>query len=164
MLNRKQYFWGLGLVCLLQASSAAGADAPAASKETTRSFGTTGDAAERQDTPVTRIVSGFQPLASDTDYLNVATAREAASLYGTVHHGADDDPLQVEHHDNSLLRRLGRLRSLSFVTLMRTDKTRVFFGVTKEGHPGIYFATQPQHLDDARHLELYRLPYVNYDE
>jgi len=156
MLNRKQLLLTLSLVWLAPGQSIA--DAPDSSPTVKGAKSAPGLHAD-----LSQYASDFYASADAADYAESGTKRY--TLYSTVRAAEAEDPLEVAHHDNSLLRRLSRLRSLSLVTFMRTDKTRVFLGVTKEGHPGIYFAAQPDHrLDDARHLELYRLPYVNYDD
>lgn len=159
MLNRKQLFLSLSLVWLIPGQAIADASETSSAKRAT--------AQAAKSTPglhvdLTRYASDFYAGDGAADYADAIAGRSYAS-YTTLEAG-DEDSLQVAHHDNSLLRRLSRVRSLSLVTFMRTNKTRVFLGVTKEGRPGIYFSTQPEQLDDARHLELYRLPYVNYDD
>lgn len=45
----------------------------------------------------------------------------------------------LEFQDNSTLGRLKRLRDVSFLTLARTEQTRVFFGVDRDGVIGLHF-------------------------
>ena len=160
MLNRKQLILSLSLVWLVSGQAIADAPDSSSAKPATAQAA---KPAPGLHADLSRFASDFYTSDGAADYAN-ALVEQPHRSYSTALTAYGDDSLQVAHHDNSLLRRLSRLRSLSLVTFMRTDRTRVFLGVTKEGRPGIYFATQPQHLDDARHLEVYRLPYVNYDD
>lgn len=58
--------------------------------------------------------------------------------------------------DDSTLDRIGRLRNLSFVTLAKTRRTRLFLGVNEDGLVGLHFNTLSRYGDD-RVLELARL-------
>ena len=58
--------------------------------------------------------------------------------------------------EDSTLERIGRLRNLSFVTLAKTRRTRLFLGVNEDGLVGLHFNTLSQYGDD-RVLELYRV-------
>lgn len=164
MLNRKHFLLSLSLVWLFPGWAVADTfDAsPRTRKATTQTA--KGVSAFGEDLQISRYdVREFHTGGGAADSTKTSIG-PVHTYYGSTPGARDKGALQVAAHDNSLLRRLGRLKSLSLVTLMRTDRTRIFLGVTKDGYPGIHFATQPQHLDDARHLELYRLPYVNYDE
>ena len=57
---------------------------------------------------------------------------------------------------DSTLERIGRLRNLSFLTLARTQRTRLFVGVNEDGLVGLHFNTLSRYGDD-RVLELARL-------
>lgn len=160
MLNRKQLFLSLSLVWLCPGQGIA--DAPDSKAGKRADTVQAGRSAPGLHGDLSLYASNFYTTGG-ADYTK-SIADQTDTYYGSTPGAREVDPLEVAHHDSSLLRRLSRLKSLSLVTFMRTDKTRVFLGVTKEGHPGIYFATQPKHLDDARHLELYRLPYVDYDD
>jgi len=58
--------------------------------------------------------------------------------------------------EDSTLERISRLRNLSFVTLARTQRTRLFLGVNEDGLVGLHFNTLSRYGDD-RVLELSRL-------
>ena len=58
--------------------------------------------------------------------------------------------------DDSTLERISRLRNLSFVTLAKTRRTRLFLGVNEDGLVGLHFNTLSRYGDD-RVLELSRL-------
>ena len=58
--------------------------------------------------------------------------------------------------DDSTLDRIGRLRNLSFLTLARTQRTRLFLGVNEDGLVGLHFSTLSRYGDDGV-LELARL-------
>lgn len=62
--------------------------------------------------------------------------------------------------DDSTLERIGRLRNLSFVTLAKTRRTRLFLGVNEDGLVGLHFNTLSRFGDD-RVLELSRLRSTN---
>lgn len=55
--------------------------------------------------------------------------------------------------NESVIDRLGKLRNLSFVTLARTQRTRLFLGVNEDGLVGLHFNTRSRYSDD-RVLEL----------
>ena len=58
--------------------------------------------------------------------------------------------------DDSTLERISRLRNLSFVTLAKTRRVRLFLGVNEDGLVGLHFNTL-SHFGDDRVLELSRL-------
>jgi len=55
--------------------------------------------------------------------------------------------------DDSALERISRLRNLSFLTLAKTRRTRLFLGVNEDGLVGLHFNTLARYGDD-RVLEL----------
>ena len=58
---------------------------------------------------------------------------------------------------DSTLERIGRLRNLSFVTLAKTRRTRLFLGVNEDGLVGLHINSRVRYGDE-RVLELARLP------
>lgn len=65
--------------------------------------------------------------------------------------------------DNSALKRLTKLRSLSLVTFSETDNTRLFLGINDDGLVGLHFSAFPRYGKD-RHLSLWSMPYVDKPE
>ena len=58
--------------------------------------------------------------------------------------------------EHSALERLSEFRNLSFVTLSKTRRTRLYLGVNEDGLVGLHFNTLSRYGDD-RVLELARL-------
>ena len=58
--------------------------------------------------------------------------------------------------EESALDRIGKLRNLSFLTLAKTRRTRLFLGVNEDGIVGLHFNALARNNDD-RVLELARL-------
>jgi len=50
--------------------------------------------------------------------------------------------------DTSVLDRISKLRNVSFLTLARTDRTRLFLGVNKDGVVGLHFNARARLRDD----------------
>ena len=50
---------------------------------------------------------------------------------------------------DSVIDRLGKLRNLSFVTLARTQRTRLFLGVNEDGLVGLHFNTLSRYGDEG---------------
>jgi len=70
------------------------------------------------------------------------------------------DPVaSIDFHDNSALGRLGRLRSLSLLTLAEGRGTRLFLGVNADGVVGLHFSATDGFSRD-NYLELVRMPYL----
>lgn len=69
----------------------------------------------------------------------------------------------LDFRDSSALSRVGRLRSLSLLTLAKIGKTQVFLGIDDDGLVGLHFKMlRPR--DRERHLELLRMSYLKDDD
>ena len=65
--------------------------------------------------------------------------------------------------DASALARVGKLRSLSFLTLAETGRTRLYVGVNADGLLGLHLSAFRRD-DDDRYLEVARMPYLKDGE
>ena len=73
-------------------------------------------------------------------------------------HGVAD----LKFRDSSALSRVGRLRSLSLLTLAKVGRTQVFLGINDDGLVGLHFKSfRPR--ESERHLELLRMDYLKDD-
>ncbi len=70
--------------------------------------------------------------------------------------------VQIDFQDSSALSRVGRLRSLSLLTLAEIGRTQVFLGVNDDGLVGLHFKAFDRR-DRERHLELLRMSYLKND-
>ncbi len=67
--------------------------------------------------------------------------------------------VQINFRDSSALSRVGRLRSLSLLTLAEFGRTQVFLGVNDDGLVGLHFKAFDRR-DRERHLEVLRMSYL----
>lgn len=65
----------------------------------------------------------------------------------------------LDFRDSGALARVSKVRQLSLLTLAELGKTRLFFGVNKEGLFGLHLCALPQ-PGDERSVELARMPYL----
>jgi len=70
--------------------------------------------------------------------------------------------VQIDFQDSSALSRVGRLRSLSLLTLAEIGRTQVFLGVNDDGLVGLHFKAFDRR-DRERHLEVLRMSYLKDD-
>jgi len=66
----------------------------------------------------------------------------------------------LEFEDASGLARMVKLRSLSFLTLSNSGKSRLFIGVNEDGFVGLHFRAVTDKSDTA-HRELARMPWLD---
>ncbi|MDH3532248.1 MAG: hypothetical protein OEO82_04915 [Gammaproteobacteria bacterium] len=76
-----------------------------------------------------------------------------------VRPGARRPAAEFHFHDTSVVSRAGKLRSLSLLTLVETERTRLFLGINSDGLAGLHlYAINPNR--DEFHLDLARAPYL----
>ncbi len=79
---------------------------------------------------------------------------------------ADDESRPIANfrfEDASALARVGKLRSLSLLTLVETGRTRLYVGVNANGLLGLHLSAFRRD-DDDRYLEVVRMPYLKDSE
>lgn len=64
-----------------------------------------------------------------------------------------------EFQEGSTLMRLGKLRSLSLLTVAKFGESRLFLGVNDDGLVGLHFNAFLRGVDE-RYLEIVRMPYI----
>lgn len=67
---------------------------------------------------------------------------------------------KLRFHDASGMSRMGKMRSLSLLTLVETGRTRLFIGINADGLAGLHLKAIDRY-DDDHHLDLARAPYLN---
>lgn len=72
----------------------------------------------------------------------------------------DDTALQVRFYDNSPYAQVSRIRSLSFLTLADSGKSRWFVGINSDGIIGLHYRATAQYKRDARASDV-RLHYLD---
>lgn len=65
----------------------------------------------------------------------------------------------IRFRDGSVMGRVSKLRSISFLTLAEDKKTRLFLGVNGDGLVGLHFVASSKQSDE-RYLSLARMPYL----
>jgi len=73
---------------------------------------------------------------------------------------AADPFYDISFQDNSSLARLGRLHSLSLLTLGELGSAQLFLGVNEDGLLGVHFNAFPRAGEEGL-LELARMPYLD---
>jgi len=68
--------------------------------------------------------------------------------------------LKVRFHDNSAYAQLSRIRSLSFLTLVDSGKSRWFVGVNSDGILGLHYRARSRYDRDS-YTDLVRLNYFD---
>ncbi len=83
------------------------------------------------------------PGVTTIDELLAATSRPelrfAPTVFATASDVVDTPNLAIDLVDNSMLGRLQRERSLSFLTLSSQRRSRLFLGVNEDGFVGLHF-------------------------
>lgn len=117
------------------------------------------DAAVERDTsePAAR---SLEDILQPTGYLNnrIEPIVIDYSLDSAAHINLD-----LDFEDNSTIGRLSRIRNLSFLTIAKQRKSRLFLGVNEDGLVGLHLTATSEGLSSDRTVELSRLPYVEKD-
>ncbi|MDH3336305.1 MAG: hypothetical protein OER22_01660 [Gammaproteobacteria bacterium] len=77
--------------------------------------------------------------------------------------GRTQQLVQIDFQDSSTLSRVGRLKSLSLLTVAEFGRTQVFIGVDDDGLVGLHFKAFDRRTRE-RHLEVLRMSYLKDDE
>ncbi len=114
------------------------------------------DAVER-DANESEEVRSIDDILEPTGYLN---NRVEPIVLGYSLDSAAHLNLDINFEDNSAIGRLSRIRNLSFLTIAKQRKSRLFLGVNEDGLVGLHLTATSDGLAIDQTVELSRLPYL----